>query len=438
MSPTSKTSAAEEEAKPVLVPRLRFLEFRETEGWEPTSLGSVARLRNGYAFKSAEYVDAGPYRIITIANVQQGNLTIESTKQIAELPSDIQQHQVLSLGDILISMTGNVGRVCRVTAKSLLLNQRVGKLSPHEINAVFFYQLLQRDEFRNTMQLKAAGGAQGNLSGGDITEYAFSTPATHAEQQKIAECLSSVDELMAAQARKVDALKTHKKGLMQQLFPRDGETQPRLRFPEFQNAGEWEEGKLISLSNEPLSNGVFNDPQKVGTGYKLINVSDMYSETTIDENNLSLLELTPPEFEMNQVLTGDIFFTRSSLVKSGIAVSNIYLGSSSDVTYDGHLIRIRVNTSKVIPLFAHYLFKTALVRTQLIARGKTATMTTIGQADVASVSLFYPNPDEQQRIASCLSRLDDLITAETQKLETIKSHKKGLMQQLFPSLEHQS
>jgi type I restriction enzyme S subunit len=236
----------------------------------------------------------------------------------------------------------------------------------------------------------------------------------------------------------VDALKTHKKGLMQWLFPREGETQPRIRFPEFQNAGEWEEGKLISLSNEPLSNGVFNDPKKVGTGYKLINVSDMYIETTIDENNLSLLELTPSEFEMNQVLTGDIFFTRSSLVKSGIAVSNIYLGSSSDVTYDGHLIRIRVNTSKVIPLFAHYLFKTALVRTQLIARGKTATMTTIGQADVASVSLFYPNPDEQQRIASCLSRLDDLITAETQKLETIKSHKKGLMQQLFPSLEHQS
>jgi hypothetical protein len=69
----------------------------------------------------------------------------------------------------------------------------------------------------------------------------YSFKGNPAEQQKIAECLSSVDELMAAQARKVDALKTHKKGLMQQLFPREGETQPRLRFPEFQNAGEWED-----------------------------------------------------------------------------------------------------------------------------------------------------------------------------------------------------
>jgi type I restriction enzyme S subunit len=65
-----------------------------------------------------------------------------------------------------------------------------------------------------------------------------------AEQQRIADCLSSLDALIAAQARKVDALKTHKKGLMQQLFPRDGETQPRLRFPEFQGAGEWEDSDM--------------------------------------------------------------------------------------------------------------------------------------------------------------------------------------------------
>jgi len=222
---------------------------------------------------------------------------------------------------------------------------------------------------------------------------------------------------------------------MQQLFPIEGETQPRLKFPEFREAGEWVEDKLISLSSEPLSNGVFNDPKKAGAGYKLINVSDMYIETTIDDSRLSLLELSESEFEGNQVFAGDIFFTRSSLVKSGIAVSNIYLGSSSDVTYDGHLIRFRANIRKVIPLFAHYLFKTLPIRAQLIARGKTATMTTIGQADVASVTLFYPKPDEQQRIADCLSSLDALIAASTQELETLKTHKKGLMQQLFPTAE---
>jgi type I restriction enzyme S subunit len=200
-------------------PRLRFPEFQKVGEWQPTSLGNVARLRNGYAFKSAEYVADGPYQIITIANVQQGNLTLESTKRMAALPPDIQKHQVLTLGDILISMTGNVGRVCLVTDENLLLNQRVGKLVPEKIEAVFFYHLLQRDEFRSNMQLKAAGGAQGNLSAGDITEYAFSSPTNPDEQQRIAECLSSLDALITAEIQKLEALKIHKKGLMQQLFP---------------------------------------------------------------------------------------------------------------------------------------------------------------------------------------------------------------------------
>jgi type I restriction enzyme S subunit len=201
------------------IPRLRFPEFRNAPEWEEKTLGGVVRLRNGYAFKSSEYVDGGPYQIITIANVQQGLLALDSTKRIAELPSDIQEHQVLCLGDILISMTGNVGRVCRVTATGLLLNQRVGKLIPDTINHAFFYQLLQRDEFRNTMQLKAAGGAQGNLSAGDITEYGFSMPTDPDEQHRIATCLSALDGLITAQCDKLSILTTHKQGLMQQLFP---------------------------------------------------------------------------------------------------------------------------------------------------------------------------------------------------------------------------
>jgi len=302
----------------------------------------------------------------------------------------------------------------------------------------FFQNCFESNAHGKKLKRHITSGARSNgllnISKDAFFGVEIPTP-TWAEQQKIADCLSSLDELIAAQARKVDGLKAHKKGLMQQLFPREGETQPRLRFPEFQNAGEWSEGKLINLSNEPLSNGVFNDPKRVGSGYKLINVSDMYIETSVDESRLALLELSQPEFAANQVIAGDIFFTRSSLVKSGIAVSNIYLGASEDVTYDGHLIRFRPNMSKVVPLFAHYLFKTAPIREQLIARGKTATMTTIGQADVASVALFYPNRAEQQGIADCLRSIDTLITAATREFETLKTHKKGLMQQLFPALD---
>jgi type I restriction enzyme, S subunit len=139
------------------------------------------------------------------------------------------------------------------------------------------------------------------------------------------------------------------------------------------------------------------------------------------------------EFLKNQVKFGDIFFTRSSIVPEGIAHSNIYLSSSNDVTYDGHLIRLRPDSTKVIPKFLHYVLKSQFVRTQLMAKGKRAIMTTIGQTDVASTKVIITNSEkEQQKIATCLSSLDELITAQAEKIAQLKMHKKGLMQGLFP------
>ena len=105
----------------------------------------------------------------------------------------------------------------------------------------------------------------------------------------------------------------------------------------------------------------------------------MYIERDIDEARLSLLDLDAKEFERNKVKYGDIFFTRSSLVKEGIAFSNVYLGNSNDVTYDGHLIKLSPDLERIDPLFLNFSLKTANVRKQLIQGGKTATMTTIGQ-----------------------------------------------------------
>src|SRR5690606_19257076 len=86
-----------------------------------------------------------------------------------------------------------------------------------------------------------------NIKPEEFFSVEFPIPPRVAEQQKIADCLTSLDELIAAQGRKVEALKAHKKGLMQQLFPREGETLPRLRFPEFRDAGEWEPAPLSRI-----------------------------------------------------------------------------------------------------------------------------------------------------------------------------------------------
>lgn len=201
------------------LPRLRFPEFRDAGEWEKPSIKNVGLLKNGYAFKSQNYAEEGKYKIITIANVKSGKFNIDNANKISQLPNDIQAHQILKSGDILISMTGNVGRVCRVDGENYLLNQRVGKIVPAKIHDMFLYHSLQQESFLQSMTLKAAGGAQGNLSVSAIQDHKIQIPEQIEEQQKIADCLSSLDELITAQAQKIDLLKTHKKGLMQQLFP---------------------------------------------------------------------------------------------------------------------------------------------------------------------------------------------------------------------------
>ena len=426
-------------AKSGLVPKLRFPEFREAEAWGTQPLRNVAQLLDGDWIESKDQSTDG-VRLIQTGNIGIGDFIPKdgNARFISEETFRRLKCTEVVPGDCLISrLPDPAGRSCLVpdmgSKMITAVDCTIVRFNLQEIVPYLFISFSQTDHYFSEVQAQASGSTRLRISRENLSNIEVPR-ASLPEQQKIADCLASLDQRITLEAQKLDTLKTHKKGLMQQLFPAEGETLPKLRFPEFLDAGEWKEEKLITLSNEPLSNGVFNDPKKVGSGYKLINVSDMYIDTVIDEGRLSLLELSRFDFEANQVKHGDIFFTRSSLVKSGIAVSNIYLGCSGDVTFDGHLIRFRANTNKVLPLFAHYLFKTTPIRAQLIARGKSATMTTIGQADVASVVLFYPEKEEQQKIADCLSSLDDLITAQTEKLTALKTHKKGLMQQLFPSV----
>lgn len=205
--------------------------------------------------------------------------------------------------------------------------------------------------------------------------------------------------------------------------------QPNLRFPEFTDS--WESKKLIELSINGFSNGVFNDPKKVGSGYKIINVKDMYSEYYINTENLTLLALDEKEFLKNKVNYGDIFFTRSSLVKEGIAHSKVNLSTDDDITYDGHLIRMRPNNLISNSLFLGYNFSTNTIRNQFILRGKTTTMTTIGQEDIATVDVFLPSLNEQTKIANFISQVDEKLTLLKEKKTLLEDYKKGLMQKIF-------
>lgn len=181
--------------------------------------------------------------------------------------------------------------------------------------------------------------------------------------------------------------------------------------------------QLKDLCIARISNGAFNDPQKVGNGYRLINVKDLYTEPTIDEESLCLLELTEKEFMRHSVKTGDLFFTRSSLKAEGIAHCNIYTGVSEDIVYECHIMRARVNQKVVIPLFLFHYCKSYQARKYFIRHSKVATMTTIDQSDLGRLPIILPPLPEQKAIADLLSTWDEAID-KTERLIQAKERQK--------------
>ena len=267
-----------------------------------------------------------------------------------------------------------------------------------------------------------------NITKPDVLAFLVVVPAP-AEQQKIAECLSSVDELIAAQARKVDALKTHKKGLMQQLFPREGETQPRLRFPEFQNAGEWEEVTLGDIAEIKL--GKMLDKQKNTTGHLLPYLNNLAVRwNEVNTSDLPKMYFNDRELDRFGLKVGDVVVCEGG--EPGRAA--VWDGRLPDLKFQKAIHRVRFYEPfepKILVLHLENLAGTTEFEMLFTGGGiKHLTGETFSRLKVPLI----PHA-EQKRIASCLSSLDALISAETQKYDTLKTHKKGMMQQLFPSPE---
>ncbi len=241
------------------------------------------------------------------------------------------------------------------------------------------------------------------------------------EQQKIASCLSELDNLIAAQGQKVDALKEKKKGLLQQLFPQPGETTPRLRFPGFE--GEWEEKKFKDFT---FSSGQKNKQNLPYERYSISNETGFCPQNDQFEGGGGYLKnidcrmyiiVSPKSFAYNpaRINVGSIGY--QNLGKEVIVSSLYEVFQTTDICDD---------------TFLWHWFKSNVFRKMVVDVQEGGVRQYFYYNKLQECSIYLPTLSEQQKIASCLSSLDDLIATESAKVEVLKDHKKGLMQQLFP------
>lgn len=135
------------------------------EGWKVGKIKDIISLLSGFPFKSSDFVQNGDYRLITIKGVQDGYLDVTSADRLSSFPPKMPEYCILNIGDILISLTGNVGRICIVDRNKLLLNQRVAILAPKDPRDSFYtYTMFRSESFKNELIHLARGTAQLNLS----------------------------------------------------------------------------------------------------------------------------------------------------------------------------------------------------------------------------------------------------------------------------------
>ncbi len=324
----------------------------------------------------------------------------------------------LYAGDELAAVPNSIFTCFRINGEDV---------SPQYLNYLFLGNLHGR-WLRNFIEV--GGRAHGSLSINDSDLLALPVPVPAGsnsikEQQKIADCLGSADALIAAQKSKVDALKSHKQGMMEQLFPQVGETQPRARFPEFDGAGEWEEVRLNTLGD--VISGLTYSPGDVREEGLLVLRSSNIQGGKIDLADSVYVD--PSIRGANISLQDDILVCVRNGSSSLIGKTALIPAGMPFCTHGAFMTVFRSHA----PKFVFQLFQTSRYHKQ-VAADLGATINSINGQQFLRYSFLVPTPLEQQRIADCLTSLDDLISAEAEKLEALKTHKQGLMQQLFPQV----
>jgi len=183
-------------------------------------LSEIGELKNGYAFVSTSYKEGGKYKIITISNVTgERNTNTLKCNTIFELPEDLQSHQKLKINDILISLTGNVGRVSLCDNENSLLNQRVGLFIPDSsICFEYVFQAMSNQRFEENMIVCGQGAAQMNISKKDIEDYEIPYSSDEKLLEKIAFLLKTIDEKLELEKEVFEKYTEQKKYLLGNLF----------------------------------------------------------------------------------------------------------------------------------------------------------------------------------------------------------------------------
>jgi type I restriction enzyme S subunit len=409
MNSKADTRNMNQAKKRELKPKLRFPEFWDAGEWEENLIGDLLTIGNGKDYK----------------HLSKGDIPVYGTGGY-----------MLSVNDYLydgesvcIGRKGTIDKPVLLSGKFWTVDTLFYTHSFKDCLPKFIHLCFQNIKWAD---YNAASGVP-SLSKATIDKIEILVPSV-VEQKKIADCLTSIDDRITAETQKLSTLKVHKKGLMQQLFPAEGETVPDRRFPEFRDTGEWEEyhfGKLIKVN----SGKGFKASEYCKSGIRLVQIENVgygvikWSDSTVYLPQNYLIEY--PELVLRE---GHIVLALNRpITNNELKIAQIQKEDGPSLLYQ-RVGKLELLSDSIVEDFVFHTCR-KFIKNFVIKQSIGSDQPFISVTTLYAQVILIPSPDEQQKIADCLSSLDELTNAQIQKIDTLKTHKKGLMQQLFPAVE---
>lgn len=409
--------------------KYRFPIFKQ-EKWKLHKLSEIAEYTNGRAHEQDIDVN-GKYVVVNSKYISTDGTVIKysNTANCLAEKNDI----LMVLSDV---PNGRAIAKCYLVKENnkYTVNQRICRITPKQgIESSLLYYLMNRNPYFLSFD---DGVKQTNLRNDDVLNFEILLPSNQAEQQKIAACLISLDNVIAGHEEKLTALEEYKKGLMQNLFPQEGETKPKYRFPEFENDGDWVEINILEISSMKARIGWQNlrteEHLKQGEFYLVTGID--FKNNRVDWDNAKYVSYDRYIQDVNIILKeGDILITKDGSIGKVAYVSNI---KDKKSTLNNGIFRIRTYENYKSEFIFHTFLSTRF-KLFLDKLSGGSSIVHLYQKDFEKYAIQLPtNINEQQKIADLLSSVDELIAAQCEKIDALKEHKKGLMQGLFPKVDN--
>jgi type I restriction enzyme S subunit len=405
----------------MLSPRLRFKVFNTN--WKPTTFGSIAKIKNGYAFGGNYFVDEGIYLLLTPGNFKAGGgFKYQGEKEKFYSEPNFPKEYILKKGDLVTAMTeqatGLIGSPLIVPKDGRFLhNQRLGlfEFIPNQ-NVSFMYFIMQTTDLRKQFSKSAAGTKVRHTSTKRIECLQFPAPSL-AEQTKIANFLSSVDKRIEQLTQKKALLEQYKKGVMQQLFTQ----KIRFKDDDGKDFPGWEEKKLGEVASV-VGGGT---PDSTNEDYwngdvQWFTPSEIRSKfASCSKRKISQLGLSKCSASMLPV--GTLLFT------SRATIAEVSLATEPCTTNQGfQSITVNQGASNEFIYYWVIQFKKDFLR-----KAQGSTFLEIGGKEMRKMPMLIPSGPEQTKIAEFLSAIDRKIESVATQITETQTFKRGLLQQMF-------